>query len=154
MRSSANGMTSIHEPGQSSPTTPLQEELQRAQAQYAALRGRHDELELIVAASRLGFCVLEGVTRALRANSQFKAEFGWAPDASIDWAALEERVAAEARSGLADTARAALTAGTDFDLVVQAVLAGCATQWVALHGAYRQRRCQSPQSHPDVAQRQ
>ncbi len=127
-------MTSIHEPGQSSPDTPLQGELQRAQAQCAALARRNDELELIVAASRLGFGVLEGVTRRLRANSQFKAEFGWAPDASIDWEMLEERVAMEARSGLADAARAALTAGTDFDLVVPTVWPDGATQWVALHG--------------------
>ena len=102
--------------------------------QFAALARRNDELELIIAASRLGFCVLEGETRRLRANSQFKAEFGWAPDASIDWQALEERVAGDNRTGLADAARAALAGGVDFDLVVQAIWPDGATQWVALHG--------------------
>ena len=128
-------MTSIHEPEQSSPPgNGLHRELERAQVQFAALARRNDELELIIAASRLGFCVLEGETRRLRANSQFKAEFGWAPDASIDWQALEERVAGDNRTGLADAARAALAGGVDFDLVVQAIWPDGATQWVALHG--------------------
>jgi signal transduction histidine kinase/CheY-like chemotaxis protein len=127
-------MTSIREPEQSSPGKELRGELERAQAQSAALASRNDELELIIAASRLGFCVLEGGTGRLRANSQFKAEFGWAPDASIDWEALEERVAAENRFGLADAAGAAFAGGVDFDLVVQAIWPDGATQWIALHG--------------------
>jgi two-component system, chemotaxis family, CheB/CheR fusion protein len=119
VRSSANGMTTIREPERSS---------------TASLESRTDELELIIAASRLGYCVFEDETRSLRANSQFKAEFGWAPDASIDWDALEERVAAESRPVLADSARAALASGTDFDLVVQSVWPDGVTQWVALNG--------------------
>jgi signal transduction histidine kinase/CheY-like chemotaxis protein len=113
-------MTTIHEAEPSSAGHPLQ--------------ARNDELELIIAASRLGYCVLEVETRNLRANSQFKVEFGWAPDAAIDWESLEERVAAENRAGLADAARGALTDGVDFDLVVQAVWPDGVTQWVALHG--------------------
>jgi signal transduction histidine kinase/CheY-like chemotaxis protein len=127
-------MTSIREPEQSSPGKDLRGELERAQAQSATLARRNDELELIIAASRLGFCVLEGGTGRLRANSQFKSEFGWAPDASIDWEALEERISTENRSGLADAARAAFAGGVDFDLVVQAVWPDGATQWIALHG--------------------
>jgi len=95
---------------------------------------RSDELELIIAASRLGYCVLEDETRSLRANSQFKAEFGWAPDASIDWDAIGERVAAESRAALADAVQAALSNGTDFDLVVQSVWPDGVTQWLALRG--------------------
>jgi len=113
-------MTTIHEAERSSAGQSLQ--------------ARNDELELILAASRLGYCVLEGETRTVRANSQFKVEFGWAPDACIDWEALEERVAAENRAGLADAARGALTNGVDFDLVVQSVWPDGVTQWVALHG--------------------
>jgi len=60
-RSSANGMTSIHEPEQSSPGNGLHGELERARTLCAALARRNDELELIIAASRLGFCVLEGI---------------------------------------------------------------------------------------------
>jgi len=134
VRSSANGMTSIHEPEQSSPANGLHAELQRAQLQCAALERRNDELELIIATSRLGFCVLDGETRRLRANSQFKAEFGWAPDAFIDWQALEERVAPQIRPRLADALRGALAGGVDFDLVLQAIWPDGATQWVALHG--------------------
>src|SRR5438552_9562112 len=97
-----------------------------------SLQSRNDELERILAASRLGYCVLEGETRSVRANSQFKVEFGWAPDACIDWEALEERVAAENRAGLADAARGALANGVDFDLVVQSVWPDGVTQWIAL----------------------
>lgn len=113
-------MTTIHEAEPSSAGHPLE--------------ARKDELELIIAASRLGYCVLEVETRSVRANSQFKAEFGWAPDASINWEALGERVAAESRAGLADAARGALSDGVDFDLVVQSVWPDGVTQWVALHG--------------------
>jgi signal transduction histidine kinase len=111
-------MTSIREPEQSS----------------AALARRNDELEVIIAAARLGFCVFEGETRPLRANSQFKAEFGWAPDAAIDWQQLEERVAAGSRPALAEAVRAALASSVDFHLVLQAIWPDGAAQWVALHG--------------------
>jgi signal transduction histidine kinase len=127
-------MTSIHDPEQSSQLNDLRWELERTQAQSAALARRNDELELIVAASRLGYCVVDGETRKLHANSQFKAEFGWAPDASIDWQALQERVAPENRPGLADAVPTALAAGVDFDLVVHATWPDGTGQWVQLHG--------------------
>src|SRR5437868_8156478 len=57
VRSSANGMTTIRESELSS---------------TASLESRNDELELIIAASRLGYCLLGDETRGLRANSQFK----------------------------------------------------------------------------------
>jgi signal transduction histidine kinase/ActR/RegA family two-component response regulator len=128
-------MNSIHEPGSSSlrPEDP-HAEVARVQAQLAALARRNDELELIVAASRLGVCVLEGETRELQANSQFKVEFGWAPDAAPDWQALQARMAAESRAALADAVRAAFANGVDFDLLVQAKWPNDTTQWVALHG--------------------
>jgi signal transduction histidine kinase len=127
-------MTSIHEPGLSSLLPDPSDELERAQAQSAALARRNDELELVIAASHLGFCVLDSETRELRANSQFKAEFGWAPDAQLDWQSLLERVCAESRLSLADAARVALASSVDFDLVVQATWPGGTTQWLALHG--------------------
>jgi signal transduction histidine kinase len=127
-------MTSIHEPGLSSLIPDLSGELERAQAQCAALARRNDELEAVVAASHLGFCVLDSETRELRANSQFKAEFGWAPDAQLDWPSLLERVAAESRLTLADAARAAIASSVDFDLVVQATWPDRSAQWIALHG--------------------
>jgi signal transduction histidine kinase len=109
-------MTSIHESGLSS------------------LARRNDELERVIAASHLGFCVLDGETLELRANSQFKAEFGWPPDAQLDWQSLLERVCAESRLTLADAARAALASRVDLDLVVQATWPDATTQWIALHG--------------------
>jgi signal transduction histidine kinase len=127
-------MTSIHEPELSSLIHDPSGERARAQAQCATLARRNDELELVIAASHLGFCVLDNETRELRANSQFKAEFGSAPDAQLDWQSLLERVGAESRLALADAARAALDSSVDFDLVVQAAWPGGATQWIALRG--------------------
>ena len=127
-------MTSIHEPELSSLIPDTSGELERAQAQCAALARRNDELELIIAASHLGFCLLDGETLELRANSQFKAEFGWAPDAQLNWQSLLERIHAEGGITFADAARAAFTTGADFDLMVQATWPDLSTQWIALHG--------------------
>jgi signal transduction histidine kinase len=127
-------MTSIRDNGQSSPISELREELARARAQCADLAYRVDELEIVIAAARLGFCRVDGETRALSANSQFKAEFGWAPDARIDWQALEERIALADRPGLADALRAALSGGANLDVVVQATWPNGSIQWVALQG--------------------
>lgn len=118
-------MTTIPEPERSSAGQPGAQD---------SLQHRCDELELIIAASRLGFCVLENETRTLRANSQFKAEFGWAPDASIDWEAFQERLVGESGPGLTDAVTAALTNGTDFELVAQSIWPNGVTQWLALHG--------------------
>src|SRR5882762_6867666 len=123
-------MTSIHEPGLSSLLAdPSGDDLERAQAHCATLARRNDELELVIAASHLGFCVLDSETSELRANSQFKAEFGWAPDAQLDWPGLLERVSVESRLTLADAARTALAGSVDFDLVVQAMWPDRTTQW-------------------------
>jgi signal transduction histidine kinase/CheY-like chemotaxis protein len=127
-------MTSIHEPEPSSLIPDPSDELERAQAQCAVLARRNDELELVIAASRLGFCVLDSETHELRANSQFKAEFGWAPDAQLDWRSLLERVCVESRLTLADAVHAALSSSEDFDLVVQATWPDRTTQWIALRG--------------------
>src|SRR5262245_40017609 len=124
-------MTSIHEPEAGS-LRRLDRPTDDTQA--ASLARRNDELELIIAASGLGFCVLEGETHELRANSRFKAEFGWAPDAPIDWQDLQLRVAPESRDALADAARAALINGVDFDLTIRTQWPNGTAQWVALHG--------------------
>ena len=58
----------------------------------APLAQRNDQLELIIAAARLGYCLLDFETGEARANSLFKAEFGWPPYASVQWPALEQRV--------------------------------------------------------------
>jgi len=108
--------------------------LAHSEQRCAALSVRSDELELVVAAARLGYCRVEAATRALRANSQFKAEFGWAPDARPDWRSLEERVAAEDRVRLVEALQTAITAGVDVDLVVRSDWRPGESQWVALRG--------------------
>jgi len=126
-------MSSIREPRTGS-TATLCEQLAHAEQRCVALSVRSDELELVVAAARLGYCRVDAATRALRANSQFKAEFGWAPDARPDWRALEERVAAEDRVRLGEALQAAITAGVDVDLVVRSDWRSGEPQWVALRG--------------------
>jgi signal transduction histidine kinase len=126
-------MTSIHESRLSSLRSDSAGDDARTQAQFVALARRNDELERVIAAARLGYCVLDSETCELRANSPFKAEFGWAPDARLDWQGLLGRVCAESRLALADAARTALASRADFDLVVQAVWPDGTTQWIALH---------------------
>jgi signal transduction histidine kinase len=121
-------MTSIRDNEQSSPRDLRDHSLRDA------LASRVDELEVVIAAARLGFCRVDGETRALRANSQFKAEFGWAPDADIDWQALEERIALADRPGLGDAVGEALSGEANLDLLVQATWPNGTNQWVALQG--------------------
>jgi len=104
------------------------------QARCALLGQRTDELEVVLAAARLGYCRVDAATRALTANSQFKAEFGWPPDASIDWNGLLERVAPTDRRSFRETFQAALAGGIDVDLLVQARWPDGTSQWLALRG--------------------
>jgi signal transduction histidine kinase/CheY-like chemotaxis protein len=128
-------MTSIREPELSSlRAADPSVKVERTQAQLTALAHRNDELERIIAAAGLGYAVLETETARLRANSLFKAEFGYAPDEPLDWESLRARVAPESWGALADAARAALAGGADFDLVVRTQWPNGADQWVALHG--------------------
>ena len=130
-RSRANDMTSIHDDDPGSPAGGL---LQRMQLECEALARRKDELESVLAAGHVGFCRISGDTRALAANSQFKAEFGWPPDAQIGWRELEEHVHREDRGKLADAVRGAFTAGTAIDLVVRSELPDAEMQWIAVRG--------------------
>jgi len=83
-------MTTIHDDDPGSRMRELEGSLLRSQLERDALALRKDELESVLAVGRLGFCRLDGGTRALSGNSQFKAEFGWPPDAEITWRELEE----------------------------------------------------------------
>lgn len=95
---------------------------------------RKDELETVLAAGRLGYCRIAAVGRALTANAQFRAEFGWAPDAPISWETFLERVHGTDRKKLVGAVERALSAGVDVDLVVRPRLPGRQRQWVALRG--------------------
>jgi signal transduction histidine kinase/ActR/RegA family two-component response regulator len=112
-------MTSIHDTEQSS---------------TAALAERVDELEAVIAAARLGFCRVDLETGEVRANSQFKAEFGWPPDARIDLQSLEERIAPTDRPQFNDAARRASSGDVAVDVVVQAVWPDDSIQSISLRG--------------------
>ncbi|HEY6925418.1 MAG TPA: hypothetical protein VI653_18215, partial [Steroidobacteraceae bacterium] len=98
-------MTTIHDDEPGSRIRELEGLLLRSQLERDALALRKDELESVLAVGRLGFCRLDEATRTLSANSQFKAEFGWPPDAEITWNELEERIQRADRERLADAVR-------------------------------------------------
>src|ERR1700748_1673766 len=93
---------------------------------------RSDELEIALAAGRLGHCLLDAGRRVLRASTAFKAEFGWAPDASIDLHALEERIHPEDRERFLDALNGAIQTGSDIDVVVRVSWHPAIEQSVAL----------------------
>src|SRR5690348_14366912 len=102
-------MTSIRDDGPGSHLAKSEESLTRLQRENAALAHRADELQLVLAAGRVGYCSLDARTRELVASTQFKAEFGLAPDARLQWQDLEERLHGADRERLA----AAVTAATE-----------------------------------------
>jgi two-component system CheB/CheR fusion protein len=93
-----------------------------------------DELESVLAAGRLGYCRIAPGARELRANSQFKAEFGWAPDARISWQELLERIQRDDRARLIEAVESAFTADAEVDLVVRTQIPGRARQWLTIRG--------------------
>ena len=95
---------------------------------------RNDELELVVAAARVGFCRLDIGTQALSANAQFKAEFGWPPDAEFDWDELQQRIHREDRERLRAALSAAVQSGSELSQTVRAEWPDGSIQSVALRG--------------------
>lgn len=129
-------MTSIHDddPGSRSDTArasagPLPPEWER-------VARRSDALETVLAAGRIGYCRLRADGLALEANSQFKAEWGWPPDAHASWETLEARVHPDDRGSFADAVRRALEGAGRLDLVVRVRPAPGRDEmrWLALHG--------------------
>ena len=130
-------MTSIHDddPGSrldevSTPAAgarPLAPELER-------LACRKDELETVLAAGRIGYCRVCEADRALVANSQFKAEWGWPPDEELRWEAVESRIDAGDRARFSDAVRQALVAAAPLELTIRVRPMQGETQWVALRG--------------------
>jgi signal transduction histidine kinase/CheY-like chemotaxis protein len=128
-------MTTIHDEEPGSRMRELEGALRQMQLEREALTQRTDELEAVLAVGRLGFCRLDRATRALSANSQFKVEFGWAPDAEITWRELEERIQRADREKLANAVEAAFSgADVEVDLIVRTRLKGAARQWITLRG--------------------
>jgi signal transduction histidine kinase/CheY-like chemotaxis protein len=129
-------MTTIHDddPG-SRPEAALAPAACPLPAEWERLARRQDALETVLAAGRIGFCRLRGADLALEANAQFKAEWGWPPDAALSWEMLESSVHADDRGRFAAAVRAALAGGSRVDLTVRVVARGRGeTRWLALHG--------------------
>jgi signal transduction histidine kinase/ActR/RegA family two-component response regulator len=80
---------------------------------------RMDELETVIAAGRIGFCQLDASFRVLSANAQFKAEFGWAPDAQFAWSELMARVHPDDRDALRAALDTAFNSGAELDIAVR-----------------------------------
>ena len=133
-KSRANDMTTIHDNDPGSPMRELERSLSSAQQERDVLAQRMDELESVLAAGRLGFCRVAPGARELRANSQFKAEFGWPPDAGISWAELLERIQRDDRLKLADAIDSAFATDAEVDLVVRTQMRGRARQWLTIRG--------------------
>src|SRR5215469_12967211 len=124
-------MASIHDedPGshKQRPGDPLRLECE-------SLTRRRDELELVVAVARVGCCRLDARTLSPNANAQFKAEFGWPPDAEFGWEDLQERVHREDRERLRAGVAAAMESGSELMLTVRAQWPDGSTQSIALRG--------------------
>ncbi len=132
-KSRANDMTTIHDEESGSRMREL-EGSARQELEYDALARRKDELEAVLAVSGLGFCHVAGASRTLKANSQFKAEFGWPPDAQISWQELEQRVQRADRAKLAEAVEAAFAANHEIDLILRTQPKGGQRQWLAIRG--------------------
>ena len=130
-------MTSIHDddPGSRS-DAPHAPPACAPPTDWARLVRRKDELETVLAAGRIGYCRLRAGDLALEANSQFKAEWGWPPDAALTWSAVESRVDADDRKPLADAVRRAFAGTSPLDLTVRVRPAEGTgeTRWLALRG--------------------
>jgi len=127
-------MTTIHDSDPGSRMRELEGSLLATQFERDALAMRKDELEAVLAAARLGFCRISTPTREILANSQFKAEFGWAPDESVSWPELLARVLREDRAKFADAVDSAFVQGTEIDLIVRAQRRGRERQWLSVRG--------------------
>jgi signal transduction histidine kinase/ActR/RegA family two-component response regulator len=127
-------MTTIHDNDPGSPMRELERSLLRTQFERDALAQRMDELESVLAAGRLGYCRIAPGSHELRANSQFKTEFGWPPDARISWPELQERIQRGDRAKLVDAVESALVAATEVDLVVRTRMRGRTRQWLTIRG--------------------
>jgi signal transduction histidine kinase/ActR/RegA family two-component response regulator len=134
LKSRANDMTTIHDNDPGSPIRELERSLVRMQCERDALAQRMDELESVLAAGRLGYCGIAQGSYELHANSQFKAEFGWPPDARICWAELLESIQRVDRAKLVDAVESAFAAGTEVDLIVRTRMCGRARQWLTIRG--------------------
>src|SRR5690348_3899395 len=115
-------MTSIHDddPGSRPDAAPAPAApAHAATAELERLARRKDELETVLAAGRIGYCRLRETDRALVANSQFKAEWGWPPDETLHWESVESRVDIGDRARFSDAVGHALATAAPLDLTIR-----------------------------------
>ncbi|HVW70785.1 MAG TPA: ATP-binding protein [Steroidobacteraceae bacterium] len=127
-------MTTIHDDDPGSRVRELERSRPGAGLERDAVMRRNDELETVLAAGRLGYCRIEGMDRALTANAQFAAEFGWAPDETVTWEGLQGRIHGSDRKKFLAAVDAAFSVGTEVDLIIRTQLPGRERQWVTLRG--------------------
>jgi signal transduction histidine kinase len=133
-QSRANDMTTIHDNEHGSLVRELEHSLQQVRLERDVLARDKDELEAVLAAGRLGYCRIARNRHVVEASSQFKAEFGWPPDARISWPELLERVQRADRAKFTDAVEAAFATGVEIDLIVRTQVRGSGRQWVTIRG--------------------
>jgi signal transduction histidine kinase/CheY-like chemotaxis protein len=129
-------MTSIHDDDPGSRSDSASTVSGGPPPQWERLARRLDALETVLAAGRIGYCRLRAADLALAANTQFKEQWGWPPDAALSWEALTSRVHGEDRERLADAVRGALAGCGRVDLTVRVLppVEPGPVRWLALGG--------------------
>lgn len=139
-------MTSIRDDDPGSPRERRRQRAAASQLERERLARRVDELEAVLAVGGIGYCRMRAGEDSLEANSQFKAEWGFAPDETLRWSQLAQQVCAEDRGRLADGARHSLESGAPLALILRLEPAGADSRWLALAG----RSVDGGDSRPDL----
>jgi len=110
-------MTSTHDDDPGSRACDAADPCRDVRLECERLARRAEDLERVIASAGVGYCSLRGRTLQLTASAQFKAEFGWPPDAEPAWQDLLQRVPDER---LTAAISACLDSGAPLDLTVLA----------------------------------
>jgi signal transduction histidine kinase len=95
---------------------------------------RAEELEMVLGLARIGYCVLSIDREIVRANSQFKAELGFAPDIALSWSDIDARVHEDDRGAFGASVQRALTGNSALEMLVRTAWNGSVPRWLALRG--------------------
>jgi signal transduction histidine kinase/ActR/RegA family two-component response regulator len=99
-----------------------------------ALARRKDELEMVLGAAGIGACRVNKMLEFTGCDSQFKALFGLAPDATPTWGDLEKALAPEDRDTLRPAIEEALRHEELLDIAVRTIWSESGPRWVFVHG--------------------
>src|SRR5262245_58242606 len=99
------------------------------------LARRRDELESVLSAAGIGYCLVDATRRLAGANSRFKALLGMSLENGATWRALEEVLAEDERAALAVALDASFATGVELDVVVSPMVGRDELpRWIALRG--------------------